>query len=101
MNRFASLARRPHAWPAATHALRPLCALLAALPLASLAQEATMPAVTVRATPAAAPATLPEQPTPEALAAGRAGVSRVVMPSDRDGPPSMTTRSPGRTPSDT
>ena len=72
MNRFASLARRPHAWPAATHALRPLCALLAALPLASLAQEATMPAVTVRATPAAAPATLPEQPTPEALAAGRA-----------------------------
>ena len=51
------------------HRLAPLCALLAALPFAALAQDSALPAVTVHAP---APAALPLQPTPEAVAAQRA-----------------------------
>lgn len=72
MHPLALLSLRSRAWPTAAFPLQPLCALLAALPFACLAQEASLPAVTVHAPHQQAPAVLPDQPTPEELAAQRA-----------------------------
>ncbi|MBW7831679.1 MAG: TonB-dependent receptor [Simplicispira suum] len=63
----STLRRNSASLPA--HRLAPLCALLAALPLSALAEESTLPTVTVHAP---TPAAQPLQPTAETLAERRA-----------------------------
>ncbi|WP_119967054.1 TonB-dependent receptor [Simplicispira lacusdiani] len=64
---------RAHAARARGHALRPLCALLASLPFAALAQDASLQPVTVKAAKPAIQST--GETDPDTLQAGRAASS--------------------------